>query len=948
MTSRTSSRSPSYRCSTRRSLKPRLDDLETRALLSTVSLSAHTTFQVQPFGGGGPPSGAYTPAQLKAAYGFNNVLIGGTLATGGGDTIAIVDAYNDPNIQTDLNAFDTAFSLPSTTVKVVNETGGTTLPASDSTGGWELEESLDVEWAHAMAPGANIILVEASSTSYSDLFTGVSYAATQANVVSMSWGGSEFSGENSYDSTYFSHPGVAYVASSGDGGAPASYPSASPNVLSVGGTTLTLGSGNVWSSETGWSDSGGGPSGYEAQPAYQNGVVTQTTTARATPDVAYDANPNTGVAVYDSVPYEGTALDWVQVGGTSAGAPQWSALLAIADQARVANSESVLNTTSPQQVQTILYSNPTDFHDITSGTSTGSPQYTAGTGYDYVTGMGTPIANLVVSSLVGAPAAPHDKLVVTATSSETAGTSFKVTVTAETSSGATDTGYTGTIHFTSSDAQAVLPANFAFPGTDDGIATFSVTLKTAGTQSITATDTSNSAITGTVSGIVVSPAPVSQLILSGLSSSATVGVAQSLKVTAEDPYGNVATTYAGTVQFTSSDSAATLPANSTFTTTNGGVQTFSITFGTAGTQSVTVTDPGHNIAATQSGIVVSPAAPTSLTATAASSSQINLSWSGSKGATGYLVQQSPNGSTGWTQIGTTSGTTTYQDTGLTAGTTYYFRVIATVGSLDSAASNIASATTMGTAPTPDTIWASTYTPSINAYSEGAYEVGLKFTSSVAGEVTGVRFFEQTWMVGQTNVGHLWSSSGTLLAAATFTNETGYGWQQVNFSSPVTITANTIYIASFSTRGYFGITTGFFTSGGVTSGPLEAEPNSVSGGNGVYNRSGSFPDVDSNGMNFWVDVAFTPSSGGAPAVVAPHGRQPITLGGSNRGPSTVDSSSRLGALTPATTPAGPARYAAGLRGTGSSVMGTPAYRSPIAQAATVTSAVKKSPFTLGSI
>ena len=133
-----------------------------------------------------------------------------------------------------------------------------------------------------MAPAANIMLVEASSASDSDLLTAVNYAAAHANVVSMSWGGSEFSGETAYDS-YFDHAGVAFVASSGDAGAPASWPAASPNVLSVGGTALTLGAGNDWSSEVGWSGSGGGPSAYESQPSYQNGVVTQTSSARATP-----------------------------------------------------------------------------------------------------------------------------------------------------------------------------------------------------------------------------------------------------------------------------------------------------------------------------------------------------------------------------------------------------------------------------------------------------------------------------------------------------------------------------------------------------------------------------------------------------------------------------------------------------------------------------------------
>ena len=168
-----------------------------------------------------------------------------------------------------------------------------------------------MEWAHAMAPGASIMLVEASSDNDSDLLAAVNYAAAHANVVSMSWGGGEFSGETAYDSPYFDQAGVAFVASSGDDGAPASWPAASPNVLSVGGTALTLGAGNVWSSEVGWSGSGGGPSAYESQPSYQKGVVTQTSSARATPDVAYDASPSTGFAVYDSVPYEGTSYGWV-------------------------------------------------------------------------------------------------------------------------------------------------------------------------------------------------------------------------------------------------------------------------------------------------------------------------------------------------------------------------------------------------------------------------------------------------------------------------------------------------------------------------------------------------------------------------------------------------------------------------------------------------------------
>ena len=546
-----------------------MDHLESRALLSTTPMVARPTFELGPLvADTAPPSGAYTPAQMQQAYGFNSISFNGVAGTGNKETIAIVDAYNDPNIQADLNTFDTQFGLPATTVTRVNQTGGTSYPSSDPTGGWELEESLDVEWAHAMAPGASIMLVEASSASDSDLLAAVKYAAAHANVVSMSWGGSEFSGETSYDSAYFDQPGVAFVASSGDSGAPIAWPAASPNVLSVGGTALTIGQGNVWSSEVGWSDSGGGPSAYEAQPSYQKGVVTQTSTARATPDVAYDASPSTGVSVYDSVPYEGTTYDWLEVGGTSAGAPQWSALLAIADQGRALSEQPALNSTNPQQVMDILYANQSDFHDITSGTSTGKPHYSAGPGYDYVTGLGSPMANLVVGSLVGTSTVPHDKLVLAATTAETAGTSFSLTVTAQNSSGATDTGYLGTVHFTSSDVQAGLPANYTFTtgtgsGYDNGVHVFTVTLKTAGSQSITATDTATSTITGTLSGISVSPAAASKFVLSGLPSTAAAGAAESVTVTAEDPYGNVATGYTGTVQFTSSDTKASLPAATT-------------------------------------------------------------------------------------------------------------------------------------------------------------------------------------------------------------------------------------------------------------------------------------------------------------------------------------------------------------------------------------------------
>src|SRR5262249_22602105 len=155
---------------------------------------------------------------------------------------------------------------------------------------WASEIALDVEWAHAIAPGANILLVEATNNSFANLLAAVRFAASQPGVVavSMSWGGGEFSSETSFDSTFqtpAAHGGVTFVASSGDAGAPASYPAISPNVLAVGGTTLNLDSSGNILSESAWSGSGGGISLFEAQPAYQNGIP-QTSTSRANPDVA--------------------------------------------------------------------------------------------------------------------------------------------------------------------------------------------------------------------------------------------------------------------------------------------------------------------------------------------------------------------------------------------------------------------------------------------------------------------------------------------------------------------------------------------------------------------------------------------------------------------------------------------------------------------------------------
>jgi hypothetical protein len=366
-------------------------------------------------GPNGWPSGASptTLAQIKHWYGFDQVKFNnGTVAgDGSGETIAIVDAYDDPNFvsstdpnfaNSSLHTFDTAFGLPDPVFTKVNQNGGSTLPAAD--GGWGTEIALDVEWAHAIAPRANVLLVEANSNSTSNLLAAVDYARRQAGVVavSMSWGSGEFGGETGYDSTFSTpagHAGVTFVASTGDNGAPVEWPAISPNVLGVGGTSLAVdGSGNV-TGESGWGGSGGGISTLEAQPGYQQGLtihnggsVIPANGHRAGPDVSYDADPASGFYVYNG--------GWAVYGGTSAAAPQWAALIAIADQGRALAGAGSLD--GPSQTLPDLYQlSASDFIDVTSGTSIGNPNYTAGPGYDLVTGRGSPVANLIIGGLNG-------------------------------------------------------------------------------------------------------------------------------------------------------------------------------------------------------------------------------------------------------------------------------------------------------------------------------------------------------------------------------------------------------------------------------------------------------------------------------------------------------------------------------------------------------------------
>lgn len=354
----------------------------------------------------------YAPAQIAQAYqaptGQSFVSPTATPYSsypGYGQTIAIVDAYDNPTLARDLATFNSYYHLPpmnqsgGPTLTKINQSGGTKLPKANA--GWGLEIALDVQWAHAMAPGASIVLVEASSNSLANLLTAVDTASSRSGVhqVSLSWGSSEFASESSYD-YHFKHPGVTYVAAAGDSGAPAIWPAVSPNVVGVGGTTLTSVDPNrvltgSSAGESSWSGGGGGPSLYETKPGYQSGVTVAgvSSTARLSPDVSYNANPSSGVAVYDSYGYRG----WIEVGGTSAGAPQWASLIAIVNQHR--GSAGALNNTLAD-LYTLYPSQAANFYDI----QTGSNGYSATVGYDLVTGLGSPRSGAIITALTGASA----------------------------------------------------------------------------------------------------------------------------------------------------------------------------------------------------------------------------------------------------------------------------------------------------------------------------------------------------------------------------------------------------------------------------------------------------------------------------------------------------------------------------------------------------------------
>lgn len=328
----------------------------------------------------------YTPYQYRTAYNFSDCYLGQ------GQTVAIVVAFGNPNLMSDLNTFNTRFDLPPVDIEIVYPQGEPSMTNED----WIIETSMDVELCHALAPCAKILLVVAIDESMDNLLDAARFASqTDASVISMSWGFTEFQEEVNFDSI-FETPGKVFIASSGDGFTP-EYPASSPRVISVGGTSLQLDPlGNQVAPEIGWILSGGGISLYEQKPPWQYipSSAKPPTGMRTTPDVSFFADLFPGTSIFATINPE-PAMNWFVVGGTSVGAPCWAAIFACAIPGGLALLDATpliyeLGTCSCSRSKEDI------FRDITNGNTMFFP---AIPGYDYVTGLGSPNVSAFIEAI---------------------------------------------------------------------------------------------------------------------------------------------------------------------------------------------------------------------------------------------------------------------------------------------------------------------------------------------------------------------------------------------------------------------------------------------------------------------------------------------------------------------------------------------------------------------
>ncbi|WP_295994427.1 S53 family peptidase [Rugamonas sp.] len=491
----------------------------------------------------------YTPAQIRAAYGLPTLpALGATLSAaqaaqlGAGQTIYIVDAQDDPNVAAELTAFNQKFGLPTCAAKAVASNAGLPLAAASASAcelsvvystasgamtatrpaydaGWATEIALDVQWAHATAPLARIVLIEVADASYNTLLSGVKLAnAMGPGIVSMSFGGAESSGTTASEAT-FSQANMTYLAATGDSGAGVSWPAVSAHVLAVGGTTLSYNAGGT-RTETAWSGTGGGVSQYTPTPAYQSNAVPGLGNAahRTVADVAFNADPASGQ--YVAVMAQGaTAAGWVSVGGTSLATPQWAGVIAIANALRLQGGKAVLGAPHAVlygQIATVPGSYASNFADILKGSDGTCAACSAKTGYDQVTGLGTPNAAGLLATLSGVTVATAP-VVASANIGGMVGTALSFTVS---SSSANAVGY----------ALAGAPAGM----TINSAGAVAWPTPVAGTYAVTvtATDSKNGLKGSGVYTIVI--APLSAPVLTAQTVSGRAGVALSFSVSVVD------------------------------------------------------------------------------------------------------------------------------------------------------------------------------------------------------------------------------------------------------------------------------------------------------------------------------------------------------------------------------------------------------------------------------
>ena len=403
----------------------------------------------------------FTPAQIRAAYGMPSLPASTSSMTaaqaaqlGAGQTIYIVDAMHDPNAAAELAAFNQKFGLPTCTTKsiaansslplaaasssvcefsvVYTTAGGAmtgTAPAYDS--GWATEIALDVQWAHATAPLARIILIEAPDSSMNSMLNAIKLANNMGpGIVSMSFGSTEGSWTAGAESA-FSNTKMTYLAASGDNGPAVEWPAVSPNVLAVGGTSLTY-SGTT-RTEQAWSTTGGGMSAYTATPVYQNNTVpgVGTPARRVVADVAMNANPNTGQYVAIMTPGSST-VNWVSAGGTSLATPQWAGVIAIANASLVQAGKPILGAPHSvlyNKIANVPGSYASAFADINSGSNGSCTTCTAKTGHDTLTGLGTPNVSNLLNAL-GLTVTNSAPVVTAASINGQVGTALSFTVSA--------------------------------------------------------------------------------------------------------------------------------------------------------------------------------------------------------------------------------------------------------------------------------------------------------------------------------------------------------------------------------------------------------------------------------------------------------------------------------------------------------------------------------------